>query len=85
MRMLLVGLLCLNAVEAIGEELRVLSRLEFRGEINSPANISGIAVFGDGEFLAIGADEGSMIQILRRVDSGAYQLHHIEGIAAVGD
>jgi hypothetical protein len=56
--------------------MELLSALRFSGDIAGHKDLSAAAFFGDGDFLAIGADEGTAIQILRRAGDGHYAVSH---------
>jgi hypothetical protein len=72
MRLFLFVLPLIFAIQAQAAELERLGTLTFRGEILAPNNISGIASFAAGEFLAIGGDEGQAVQILKRTGDDRY-------------
>jgi hypothetical protein len=79
-------------------ELEELGKVEFTGDIKQPEDISAVAVFGDGEYLVIGTDEGVQIQVLKQSGDDTYKVEQtislvdfeteeeidIEGIAVEG-
>ena len=79
-------------------ELEELGKVEFTGNIKQPEDISAVAVFGDGEYLVIGTDEGVEIQVLKKSGDDKYKVEQtislvdfetedeidIEGIAVEG-
>ncbi|QDU94115.1 hypothetical protein Pla8534_19010 [Lignipirellula cremea] len=91
--------MCLIAQQLSGAEIQLLSKIKFKGKVLAADNISAVAVLGDGEFLVIGSDEGTHIQVLRRTNDNEYTVHHnirlaqgdtgkeidVEGIASSGD
>jgi hypothetical protein len=70
----LTVLLATHAVWAA--DLELIGDVRFTGDIRAPENISAVARIGEGHFLAIGGDEGRLIQILRRVDDAHYTWDH---------
>jgi hypothetical protein len=91
---LAVGLFTLPARPADKATLTKLGAVEFRGNIEGENDVSAVAVVGD--FLVIGSDEASLVQVLKK-DGAAYQVvadvpldkpgHEvdIEGVAAEGN
>ena len=55
-------------------ELEELGKVEFTGNIKQPEDISAVAVFGDGEYLVIGTDEGVQIQVLKQSGDDKYKV-----------
>src|SRR5262249_37452070 len=91
---LAVALSAVPARPADKGQLTKLGDVEFRGKIQGENDISGVAVVGD--FLVIGSDEASVVQVLKK-DGTAYTVvadvplgkpdHEIdiEGVAAEGN
>ncbi|MEZ5943932.1 MAG: DUF3616 domain-containing protein [Planctomycetaceae bacterium] len=71
---LLVILLAFSQVHA--DEIEIVGTVRFSGNVLESEDLSAIAFFGDGQFLAIGADEGTAIQILRRTDDRQFAVSH---------
>lgn len=67
----MLAFLCLCGV-AVAAELRPLERLTFRGAIDGPGNISGVAQVR--QLLALVSDEGISLDLLERVDAANYEL-----------
>jgi len=65
--------------------MELISTICFSGDIAGHKDLSAAAFFGDGEFLAIGADEGTAIQILRRADDGHFVVSHSINLVAEQD
>lgn len=56
-------------------EVQLLADVAFRGEIRFPDNLSAVAVAAGGRFLVVAADEGPVVQVLKRTGPDEYTLH----------
>ena len=96
---LIVAVICGVANSLVAaDELQPLGDVKLTGVIEAK-DISGVASFRGGEFLVVGADEGTEIQVLKRKTATEYAAHQtiglvessrageidIEGVAADGD
>lgn len=61
---------------SLAGQLEELGGVEFSGEIKHSEDISAIGIFGDGEYLVIGSDEGVEIQVLRKSANNKYEVAH---------
>lgn len=84
---------------AVAAELQRLADVVFRGEIRFPDNLSAVGALDGGRLLVVAADEGPVVQVLKRTGPDEYALHEtiplidgakdddeidIEGIACSG-
>ncbi|MBI1247818.1 DUF3616 domain-containing protein [bacterium] len=74
MKTLTVLLLSSMACPVFAEEIELLAKVTFKGDVHASKNVSAVAVMGDGEFLVIGSDEGKKIQVLRRTGEDEYKV-----------
>jgi hypothetical protein len=101
---MLMPLRCCAALLVLGiytcaqaQDIENLGRVEFQGKVAKGSDLSALAMTSDG-YLVIGSDEGTSVQVLRKIDAATYavlesiplanpltdQEIDIEGIAIVG-
>jgi hypothetical protein len=69
----LIGLLALGGISAVnGQSLNALSKIEFAGDLTSPDQLSGIALYRG--LMVVCPDEGIAFNVLKKVDATHYQL-----------
>ncbi len=56
-------------------EVQLPADVVFRGEIRFPDNLSAVGLVAGGRFLVVAADEGPVVQVLKRTGPDEYTLH----------
>lgn len=74
MRTCILTIITLACQIAFADNLKLLGVVKFQDAIEDEA-ISGVAVFEEGNFVVIGVDEGTRIQVLKRTDDNEYSAH----------